>query len=173
MFSGWLARVNCRLVCATLCAPDLQRILRRTAWQTKKSQHSVRIRCALVRRNPTANTAARLAKAPARLSNLIVIAGTTGARAISRRRESFLKKKGGVPASLSFFQLFKLAISRAARQQLRRAHSPVSGSIRNTSQATRNSAVYGFCFFGEGNGSGSGPLASVIVTRLRKRRKSV
>jgi hypothetical protein len=67
--------------------------LRRTAWQTKKSQPSVRIRFAPVRRNPTASTAALRAKAPARPSNSIVIAGTTGARAISNQLGSFLKKK--------------------------------------------------------------------------------
>src|SRR5207245_405928 len=94
--------------------------LRRTAWQTKKSQPSVRIRFAPVPRNPTANTAARRAKVRARQSSSIVIVGTTGARAISKRRESFLKKKRGARASLSVFELFKLAISRAARQQPRR-----------------------------------------------------
>ena len=75
--------------------------LRRTAWQTKKSQHSVRIRFAPVRRNPTANTAARRAKAPVKRSSSIVIAGTTGARAISKPPESYLTGREA-PRRLSF-----------------------------------------------------------------------
>jgi hypothetical protein len=107
--------------------------LRRTAWQTKKSQPSVRIRFAPVRRNPTASTAALRAKAPARPSNSIVIAGTTGARAISNQLGSFLKKKERRRGASLQFSTFHLAATLRKRVDCKREIHPLFFPSRGSS----------------------------------------